>query len=46
MEGGWLAVGLQAEPDGSLDSDASMEMRIEEYLESNNHKTWNQFELQ
>jgi len=39
MEGGSLAVGIPAEPDGSLDSDASLEMRMEEYLGSNNHKT-------
>lgn len=46
MERGWLAIGVQAEPDGGLDSDALLEMSMEEYLGSNNHKTWNQFELQ
>lgn len=46
MERGWVAVMVQAERDGSLDSNASLEMRMEEYLGNNNHETWNQFELQ
>lgn len=36
---GQLVIGVQAGPDGSLNSDASPELRIERYLGSINHRT-------